>query len=552
MLATDDVATSSNALLASGACGPAIVFPPRLVSRLRWRLLPLLWLGYCVCFIDRSNLAFAQLEMRSSLGLSDSTFGLASGLFFVSYATMQVPSNRLLDRLGARRVLAATLFAWSTLSACCGLVQGPLSLCALRFLLGLAEAGYAPGATLYQSRAFPAALVARSVAIVGTAGGGGYALGSLSAGLIMQRLDGALGLEGWRWLFVVQGVPGLLVGALVLAFLPDEPHQAEWLSGEERRLLREEREEREGQEAAGGWRCRDRAEMASGMHAEDSSESTGGRASRAAPGSLRRAVRCPSVWWLSAQHLVTNVLSYSCSFFMPEIVRAAYPSASLAAVSAVVSVPSAFILLLSPSYAAAADFSAASRFVGAWAALGLSGCALLAVGACMLADAYGGAAGPDSAAHSPVLLLCLLGSAYVAALCSQGPFWSLVSCTLQPQRLDSVGIALVNSLGNLGGFLGPYALGFMHDTLGPPCANGTAAVSQVIGAAGASGDDAGVLGDQAASRPMGREECTSQFGWGVVVLSLGAMLLTACTTAGFIGAERNAFSTRRRRSADAT
>lgn len=580
MLLADDIGEAavrgcSNAALLDTV--GTVSVPPAVVRRLRWRTLPLLWLGYCCCFIDRSNVAFAALQMRKSLGLTDAVFGLASGLFFVSYALMQVPCNHLVGRLGSRRILAATLFVWSALSVACGFTQGPVSLCVLRFLLGLAEAGYAPGVTLYQSRIFPAATLGRSIAIVGTAGGGGYAVGALTAGSIMERLDGVGGMEGWRWLFVVQGAPGMLVGVLFLRFLSDEcarsrtaalarsrtaalvvclhcptmpsrspsqntthanhlgtrsvfhrPHDASWLQPDERRLLRAERESSQA-----------------GIQVGHPPAST----ARSLGASVAATASRPLVCLLCVEHFVTNVLSYAGSFFMPEIVRQAYPALSLAQVSMICTIPAILIVAASPNYAACVDATLRRRFAGAWAAIGLAAMLMLTVGGCMLASSLaspGGEEGVGGAARremppaqrarpaplspvitralgSPLLLLSLLGASYVAALCSQGPFWSLVSSYLQPLALEPVGIAWVNSVGNLGGFLGPYALGYMHDALGPTCEppGGGAPVP--------SAPDAAALPSRA---PV--HGCTSQFGWGVVILGLGGCLLTAGTAAAFL------------------
>ena len=207
------------------------------VSRLRWRLLPVLWLGQCLSYIVRSNIAFGELQMGPALSLSHSDFGMASGLFFLTYSLMQVPSVQAVAIVGPRRALPAALLIATALSMATGWVQSKPALYCLRLGLGVVEAGFAPGAVLFVSRSFPNADVGMALAIMGSAGGIGYAISSLTAGSIMRRFDAIGGADGWRWLFWLQGSVGVPISLAAFLVLPDRAEDAAWLSQRERRVL---------------------------------------------------------------------------------------------------------------------------------------------------------------------------------------------------------------------------------------------------------------------------------------------------------------------------
>ena len=213
--------------------------PAALRRQLLCRLLPVLTLGYGLSFIDRSNIAYAELEMGRAIGIDARTFGLASGIFFAGYGPMQIPVVHLVARVGARRVLAGTLFVWGLLASLMGSVNGPVLLCVLRFCLGLAEAGYYPGALYFLSTWLPSELNGTAAAMFTCLGIPMAVLGSLSSGAILTYpvFDCLLGLEAWRWLFIMQGAPAVLLSLILLAQLPDTPATSRWLSAEHRQLL---------------------------------------------------------------------------------------------------------------------------------------------------------------------------------------------------------------------------------------------------------------------------------------------------------------------------
>src|SRR6185436_11333126 len=201
-------------------------------SRIAWRLLPFLFLLYVANYLDRTNIAYATLGMKGDLALSDSVFGTASGIFFIGYFALQIPGALLVERGSARRLLAITLITWGALTALTGFVRSPLELYGARFLLGAAEAGFFPGVIVYLSHWFiyqdRAKAVARFMSAIPIA----YILGGPLAGKILgiHWLDTA----GWRWLFLLEGVPAVLLGIVTLFVLPDRPTEARWLAPNER------------------------------------------------------------------------------------------------------------------------------------------------------------------------------------------------------------------------------------------------------------------------------------------------------------------------------
>ncbi|MGZ4982597.1 MAG: MFS transporter [Chthoniobacterales bacterium] len=204
-------------------------------SRIAWRLLPFLFLLYVANYLDRTNIAYATLGMKGDLGLTDSVFGTASGIFFIGYLGLQIPGALLVERWSARRLLAITLITWGALTTLTGFVRTPLELYGARFLLGAAEAGFFPGVIVYLSHWFiyqdRAKAVARFMSAIPIA----YILGGPLAGWILGIHS--LGIPGWRWLFLVEGVPAILLGITTLFALPDRPHEVRWLSPNERDWL---------------------------------------------------------------------------------------------------------------------------------------------------------------------------------------------------------------------------------------------------------------------------------------------------------------------------
>src|SRR5262245_31477233 len=206
------------------------------VAKVTRRLLPFLFLLDIVCFLDRVNVGFAALEMNRDLGFSPAVYGFGAGIFFIGYSLFEVPSNLILARVGARRWIARIMITWGLIAAGMMFVRGPLSFYLLRFLLGIAEAGFFPGIIFYLSGWFPAEARARAIARFMTAIPVSGMIGGPISGALLG-LDGRLGLTGWQWLFLLEGLPAVVLGVAVLRFLPDRPEVAQWLAPDQRTWL---------------------------------------------------------------------------------------------------------------------------------------------------------------------------------------------------------------------------------------------------------------------------------------------------------------------------
>ena len=207
------------------------------VTKAGWRILPLLGLGYLFAYIDRVNVSFASTQMNVDLGFSATVYGFGAGMFYLAYSLVEIPSNLLLIRFGARRWLARIMIMWGLIAVAMMIVKTPMQFYSLRFLLGLAEAGFFPGVIYYLSTWFPTRQRGRAVGLFYLANPLAVAvMGAVSVALL--SLDGLQGLRGWQWLFLIEGVPPVIIGLAVLAWLPDSPDTAKWLSDGERRSLK--------------------------------------------------------------------------------------------------------------------------------------------------------------------------------------------------------------------------------------------------------------------------------------------------------------------------
>ena len=385
----------------------------RKVSR---RLLPYLFVLYVAAYLDRINVGFAQLQMKSALGFSDTVYGLGAGIFFLGYFLFEVPSNLILARIGARIWIARIAITWGLISSAMAIVQTPAAFYVLRFLLGVAEAGFFPGIIYYLSQWFPAAARASAISRFMTAAAvSGIVGGPLSAALF--KLDGLSGLAGWQWIFVAQGIPSVVLGVTTLWFLTDRPAEATWLSPAEREYL-------------------DRTMR---METDD--------ILRRGHVSLRRALLHPTVWRLSLLSFTLLVGLYSISFWLPQIVESlsGRDNVEVALLSAI-------------PYAAAAVAMVA---VGAHSDRRRERCWHIAAAALV------GAAGFSATAvvQTPVLGIVALSVAAIGVFSAIPVFWALPTAFLSGSAAAAA-IALINSLGNLGGFAGPFFIGAVRDVTG--------------------------------------------------------------------------------------
>jgi sugar phosphate permease len=400
----------------------------RVVAKARRRLVPFLFLLYVVAYLDRINVGFAALQMNESLGFSASTYGLGAGIFFVSYVLFEVPSNIVLARVGARRWIARIMISWGIVSSAMMFVRSAGAFHTLRFVLGAAEAGFFPGIIFYLTRWFPAGERARTIAAFMTA--------TLAAGIVGGPISGALlslhgagGLAGWQWLFLVEGVPAILLGVIVLRALTETPADARWLSAAEREaLLAALRDEH-----------------------------------RSVPEVTTAAALINArTWLLAALYFTIPVTLYGIGFWLPQMLKRATGGSDM----------TVGLLSAIPYTAGAA----------AMVAVGLHSDRTgerrwhVAVPALVSAAGLAASAASSGAAWSIVTL-----SLAMAGLASMfGPFWALATSSTGGVAA-AASIALVNSVGNTGGFVGPYLLGAISDATHSFTA-GVLAIAAMLGA----------------------------------------------------------------------
>ena len=386
------------------------------MARVRRRLIPFLFLLYVVAYLDRVNVGFAALDMNRDLGFSAAVYGLGSGIFFVSYTLLEVPSNLMLARIGAGLWIARIMLTWGLVSAAMAFVQDTTTFYVLRFLLGAAEAGFFPGIIYYLTQWFPARERARAVALfmTGTAIAGVIG-GPLSSLLLL--LDGTWGLRGWQWLFLVEGLPAVLLAPVVWRQLNQLPATATWLPDDERRWLTDA--------------------LAAEQQARPNVHFT-----------VRAAFASPRLWALAAIYFSVVLAIYGVSFWLPQILGAlgTTSSATVALVSAIPYVAAAVAMVVIGAHS---DRTGERRWHVALSALA-------------------GAAGFALAAVVPASLTLSLAAMSLAAMGvwgTLGPFWALPTAFLTGRAAPG-GVALVNSVANIGGFVGPTLMGYMRDLTG--------------------------------------------------------------------------------------
>jgi D-galactonate transporter len=363
---------------------------------------------------------FAQLQMKQQLGLSDSVYGFGAGLFFVGYFAFEVPSNLLLERFGARRWIARIMITWGLVSVGMMFVRGGLSFSALRLLLGFAEAGFFPGMILYLTYWFPTRERAQAIARFMTAIAVAGLVGSPISGLIMDRLHGASGLAGWQWLFLLEGLPSVLLGLVVLAVLPDGPAEVRWLDADEKRWL------------------------ADALAAEQAQRRDGPRDAH----SLRDALVDRRVWLLSLVYFAFACTLYGFGFWLPQVVKQLFAGTALET-GLLTAIPYVVAAIAMVSWAAHSDRTGERRRH------------LVTSTFC----AGAGLAASTALLDRPPIALAALCLAMASLFASFGPFWALATSFLRG-RAAAGGIAVINSFGNLGGFVAPSVIGAVKQRTG--------------------------------------------------------------------------------------
>jgi MFS transporter, ACS family, tartrate transporter len=391
----------------------------RTMMKVTVRLMPVAMALYFVAYIDRSNLGFAGLTMNRDLGFSPSVFGLGGAFFFLGYFALQLPGNLALDRWGARRIVAAISFLWGLCAAGMALVHGEKSFYSARLLLGAAEAALFPGMILYIGMWFPAAWRGRIIALFMLASPLSNVLG-LPLSAVVMHLDGDLGLRGWQWLFIVEGLPAILLSVLALSRLTDRPADATWLTLEERT-----------------WLVRS-------MEVESKNRPVG-RGNDGASGGLRDALSVRTLLLaLGYFGIMTGLYGYG--LWLPQIVKVFGFG------------------LTQTGFVAAIPYAAAAVFMTYWGRrLDSSGDrGWHAATACLL-GAFGLFAA--SMLHSPMLALGALVLAAMGLHAAMPTFWTIPTALFKGTAA-AAGIALISALGMLGGFVGPYFVGLMREATG--------------------------------------------------------------------------------------
>ncbi len=387
----------------------------RVLRRISWRIVPFIMLLYFVAYIDRVNLGFASLTMKGDLGISASVLGFGAGIFFWGYFIFEVPSNYVLHRVGARIWIARVMFTWGIVAAAMAFVKGTTGFYVIRFLLGAAEAGFFPGIILYLSYWFPARHRAGVTALFMAAAPISTALGSpVSAALL--EMDGIMGMHGWQWLFILEAVPALVLGAVVLVYMTDRPRDAAWLKEDER-----------------AW-------LVKTMNAEAESKRSD------AAHSLFSGLTNPRVLALSLVYFGTSAGLYTLGIWAPQIIKQlGVSSMTVGLLNAIPPTVSVFAMVW---------WSRRSDRTGERTWHVVIPCIAAAIGL-VIATAASGMVG----------LIAALTLVNIGISCAKPPLWSMPTMFLSGAAA-ATGIATINSIGNLGGFAGPAMIGWLKDQTG--------------------------------------------------------------------------------------
>ena len=379
-------------------------FEAKTYRKVDLRLLPFLFLCYILAYLDRVNVGFAKLQMLKDLSLSDAAFATGAGIFFIGYFFFEVPSNVLLKKFGARLWIARIMVSWGVISACMIFVKGAWSFYAMRFLLGLAEAGFFPGVIFYLTLWYPSkhrsmrtAWFVSAIAVSGV-------IGNPVSGWIMDRLSGAMNLEGWQWLFLSEGIPSVLVGFWVIFYLNSSIEEAKWLTAEEKALL------------------------ANNLIAEDQHKTEH---------KLIDAFASGKVWLLCAIYFTLMIGLYGIAFWLPTIVKA-FGIKGYLGVGLITAIPYGVAVVGMILLSHHSDKTGERR---------LHYVANVTAGAIglILSGVY---------ASNPVLAITFLSFGTLGVIGSMPLFWPLPSAFLAGTAA-AAGIGIVNSVGNLGGYFGP-------------------------------------------------------------------------------------------------
>ena len=388
----------------------------RTMAKVSGRLVPFLMLCYFIAYLDRVNVGFAGLTMRKDLGLSNAAFGLASGIFFLTYFVFEVPSNLFLHKFGAGKWIARIMLTWGLVSGANAFVSGENSFYLVRLLLGAAEAGFFPGIIFYLTLWFPGVYRARVVAWFMAAIPASSVIGAPVSSLVLY-LDGAAGLKGWQWLFILEAVPALILSVVVFFYLTDRPADAKWLAADERRWLTDRLDAEERQR----------------LSAEHIS--------------VGKALLDWRVLTLALVYFGGVATNYGIAFWLPQIIQG-FGGLTKFQIGLVTAIPYLIGAITMVLWGRRSDRKMERKLHVAIplvvAAIGIGGAGLVS---------------------DPVVKMTLLSIAGFGVFANLPVFWTLPAAFLSGASA-AAGIAIINALGNLAGFAGPYAMGYIRDKTG--------------------------------------------------------------------------------------
>lgn len=400
---------------------PAPSMERRVIAKLSWRILPLIFLSYLVAVLDRANISYASVQMNASLGFSAAVYGLGAGLFFVGYSLFEIPSNLMMVRFGARRWIARIMLTWGLISGLMALIQTPAQFYFMRFLLGVAEAGFYPGVLLYLSQWFPSAWLCRAVSKFYIANPISFMMMGSIAGLLMS-LDGTLGVAGWQWMMIIEAIPAVVIAAMLLLFLPERIETTNWLSPAEKDWLQHH-------------------------HAAD--HATSG----AVHHDFWRTVSNPVVLGIGLTAAVVFMCGNAVTYSTPKLLMQAtgWSLGTVGFAAALANIPTVLMML---GICWHSDLRRAPH-------LHMAGMiALTAIGAAGMAWAYNAAAG--TAIFATLAAYCLFNAANTAF----GPLaMPAASAQLHPAT-RAVAFAAINTIAQVGNFLGPVLWGYAANQTG--------------------------------------------------------------------------------------
>ena len=385
-----------------------------LVRKMAWRVLPFLLLTYLICIIDRLNVGFAALSMNQELGFTATVYGWGAGLFFVGYFLGEVPSNLIMSKIGARIWFARIMITWGIFAIAMGFITGDVSFFLIRFLLGVAEAGFFPGVIYYLTLWFPAQYRGRIFGLFLIISPLNNTIAAPLAGLILNTFNGAMGYPGWRWLFIVEGIPSVLLAFVTLRAVIDRPDNANWLTAEEKAHLSEVL-------------AREAASRTQTKHL-----------------SIWQTLGHPKVLLFAVVYTALAIGIYGLALWLPQIIKGMGLKDPLH-IGLIMAIPYLIATVCMVLWSRHSDKTGER----VWHCAGPL--ALASVG--LIASAYAG---------SPLISMIAITVAAIGLYCSQPVFWSMPTGYLTGVAAAG-GIAFINSIGNLGGFVGPFAVGWLKD-----------------------------------------------------------------------------------------